>query len=191
MPRFDIYPDSRRVMPDGRGQRQAAAHSRSSRSGDCEAIRPRLSTQEPCDCAEALDPKGPIVSDWHPGWVAPEEVIGLLDSLDGSGIRCWVDGGWGVDALLGRQTREHSDLDLVIDNHGLTAAIDLIEEQGYALIRDWQPTAIAFRREADGAEVDLHPVRKTHDGGGDQVQLDGVSTYHYGAPVSGSIAGRA
>ena len=96
-----------------------------------------------------------------------------------------------MDALLGRQTREHSDLDVVIDDQGLTAAIDVIEEQGYAVIRDWQPTAIALRREADGAEVDLHPVRKSPDGGGDQVQLDGVSTYRYAAPVSGSITGRA
>jgi hypothetical protein len=56
------------------------------------------------------------------------------------------------------------------------------------VIRDWLPTAIAFAR-ADGAEVDLHPVDRTADGGGDQRQRDGVTTYHFRPPVTGHIAG--
>ena len=36
-------------------------------------------------------------------------VVGLLEA---DGIDVWLDGGWGVDALLGQQTREHDDLDL-------------------------------------------------------------------------------
>jgi lincosamide nucleotidyltransferase A/C/D/E len=31
-----------------------------------------------------------------------------------AGIDVWIDGGWGIDALLGEQTREHEDLDLVV-----------------------------------------------------------------------------
>ena len=34
------------------------------------------------------------------------DVHAVLDVLDAAGIRVWVDGGWGIDALLGRQTRE-------------------------------------------------------------------------------------
>lgn len=30
-------------------------------------------------------------------------------------MRVWLDGGWGVDALLGRQTRPHDDMDIVIE----------------------------------------------------------------------------
>ncbi len=37
--------------------------------------------------------------------------------------------------------------------------------------------------------VDLHPVRPTPDGGGDQVLPDG-SLWHYGPPATGTIAGR-
>ena len=29
--------------------------------------------------------------------------------------RVWIAGGWGVDALVGRQTRIHSDLELAVD----------------------------------------------------------------------------
>jgi Aminoglycoside-2''-adenylyltransferase len=119
----------------------------------------------------------------------PEVVLRLRDRLDGAGVRCWVDGGWGIDALLGHQTREHSDLDLVVDDASLAVAIDLLRDQGYVTIRDWLPTAIAFRRQIDGSEVDLHPVRGTADGGGDQLQLDGVTMYHYDPPVEGRIGG--
>ena len=45
-------------------------------------------------------------------------------------------------------------------------------------------------RDVPPAEVDFHPLRRTPDGGGDQVQLDGVKTYHYEPPVVGSIAGK-
>jgi lincosamide nucleotidyltransferase A/C/D/E len=41
-----------------------------------------------------------------------EDVVDVLTALDAGGIDYWVDGGWGIDALLGRQTREHRDLDL-------------------------------------------------------------------------------
>jgi Aminoglycoside-2''-adenylyltransferase len=44
--------------------------------------------------------------------VDADDVIEVLDRLDAAGVECWIDGGWGVDVLLGRQTRTHRDLDL-------------------------------------------------------------------------------
>jgi lincosamide nucleotidyltransferase A/C/D/E len=43
------------------------------------------------------------------------DVLEIIDLLEGSGVRLWVDGGWGVDALLGEQTRPHADLDLAVE----------------------------------------------------------------------------
>jgi lincosamide nucleotidyltransferase A/C/D/E len=40
------------------------------------------------------------------------DVVELLRLLETSGVEVYVDGGWGVDALLGEQTRPHSDLDI-------------------------------------------------------------------------------
>jgi lincosamide nucleotidyltransferase A/C/D/E len=42
------------------------------------------------------------------------DVLVVLDQLDRAGLMVWLDGGWGVDALLGRHSRPHQDLDLVI-----------------------------------------------------------------------------
>ena len=42
-----------------------------------------------------------------------------------------IDGGWGVDALLGRQTRLHEDLDLVIRRQDKPAFMDRLGALGF------------------------------------------------------------
>jgi hypothetical protein len=42
------------------------------------------------------------------------DVTTVLDALDAAGVEHWLAGGWGVDALLGRQTRRHTDLDVLV-----------------------------------------------------------------------------
>jgi lincosamide nucleotidyltransferase A/C/D/E len=44
-----------------------------------------------------------------------DELLRVADALEAASVRYWLAGGWGVDALLGRQTRTHRDLDIVID----------------------------------------------------------------------------
>jgi lincosamide nucleotidyltransferase A/C/D/E len=41
-------------------------------------------------------------------------LVELLHSLDAADIPVWLDGGWGVDALLERQTRSHKDVDIIL-----------------------------------------------------------------------------
>jgi lincosamide nucleotidyltransferase A/C/D/E len=40
--------------------------------------------------------------------------VAIIERLESSGITVRVDGGWGIDALIGAQTRPHGDLDLVV-----------------------------------------------------------------------------
>jgi lincosamide nucleotidyltransferase A/C/D/E len=47
------------------------------------------------------------------------DVIDLCATLEVSGVEIWIDGGWGVDALLGEQTRPHRDLDIAIQKKHL------------------------------------------------------------------------
>lgn len=56
--------------------------------------------------------------------------------VEDRGITVWLsDGGWGVDALLGEQTRPHNDLDLVVSLDGIPALRDVLGEQGFASLK--------------------------------------------------------
>lgn len=59
------------------------------------------------------------------------EVLAVLERLERTGIECWVDGGWGIDALLGAQTRPHRDLDLVLDRTQIRSARRALTPLGY------------------------------------------------------------
>jgi lincosamide nucleotidyltransferase A/C/D/E len=43
-----------------------------------------------------------------------DDVISIYKRLATNGIRVWLTGGWGIDALLGEQTRLHKDLDVIM-----------------------------------------------------------------------------
>jgi lincosamide nucleotidyltransferase A/C/D/E len=45
-----------------------------------------------------------------------QDMLWILAALDAAEVPYWVAGGWGVDALVGRQTRKHDDLDLVLSD---------------------------------------------------------------------------
>ena len=61
-----------------------------------------------------------------------EKVIELLKLFAENGIDTVVDGGWGVDALLGEQTRPHDDLDIAIQHKDVPKLRELLIERGYA-----------------------------------------------------------
>jgi lincosamide nucleotidyltransferase A/C/D/E len=117
------------------------------------------------------------------------DVLGVSATLNEAGIRHWVGGGWGVDALVGRETRPHRDLDLAVDAARLTEAVRLLSGLGYRPETDWLP--IRLELAADGERwVDLHPVAFGADGEGRQAGPDG-SHFAYPAPdlVVGALAG--
>src|SRR5436309_4366094 len=47
--------------------------------------------------------------------VRGRDVIEILDALAAAGVRAWLVGGWGIDALVGTQTRDHEDVDVCVD----------------------------------------------------------------------------
>lgn len=64
-----------------------------------------------------------------------KDVISLYNKLENLNIKIWIDGGWGVDALLGKQTRFHKDLDIAIQQKDIPAFRKLLEELGYNEIK--------------------------------------------------------
>ena len=51
------------------------------------------------------------------------EVLDFMEELD---ITYWLDGGWGVDVLIGRQTREHRDVDINFDSRHTDGLLDAL-----------------------------------------------------------------
>lgn len=97
------------------------------------------------------------------------DVIAVVQCLSAAGVAVWLDGGWGVDALLGAQTRPHDDLDLVAaadDDALLPAALAPL---GYAPHIDERPTRYVLRAPGD-RRIDVHPVIFDAEGGGLQAQ---------------------
>ena len=60
-----------------------------------------------------------------------DRVIKLYKMLSDRGIDIWLDGGWGVDALLGKQTRPHFDLDLIVEEKHVKRLRDLLKDIGF------------------------------------------------------------
>jgi lincosamide nucleotidyltransferase A/C/D/E len=59
------------------------------------------------------------------------DVVGIVQLLDQNAIDVCVDGGWGVDALLGEQTRAHADLDIAIQHKYVGKIRALLEARGF------------------------------------------------------------
>ena len=70
--------------------------------------------------------------------VSAEDVIELYSGLLAEGVQVWVDGGWGIDALLGRQTRPHKDFDAIAAFEDLPALTRFLSGRGCALKLIWE-----------------------------------------------------
>ena len=99
------------------------------------------------------------------------DVVRVIDLLADAGVEIWVDGGWGVDALLGKQTRSHNDLDIVlkhIDVQRFRRAMTAAGYDGYRIDPGGGPmNFIVFdpeRREVDVHLVDLSSTRTDDKG---------------------------
>ncbi len=119
-----------------------------------------------------------------------DQVLALVDALAVRELRVWLGGGWGVDAVAGRQTRPHRDLDLTVDADQLDDLLALLADLGFTAVEDWLPIRIELAA-TDARIVDVHPVVFAPDGRGQQAGPDGTS-FEYAADgfSSGTIAGR-
>ena len=119
------------------------------------------------------------------------EAMAVLDLLRAAMIDAVVDGGWAVDAVLGRQTRDHGDLDLCLNERDVGGAIQVLAKRGYAVIDDGRPTRVELRsRDGLGPQIDIHPLAFDGEGNGTQ-DLGNGSAFTYpsaGLAGTGTIA---
>jgi lincosamide nucleotidyltransferase A/C/D/E len=95
------------------------------------------------------------------------DVIEIYSSLMKIGIGIWIDGGWGVDALLGRQTRPHEDLDIAIEDHQLLRFEQYLASRGYRRVKPEIERPFNFVLADDkGRAIDVHVVSRDQNGNG-------------------------
>jgi lincosamide nucleotidyltransferase A/C/D/E len=122
--------------------------------------------------------------------MAARDVLGILRALETRGVAVWLDGGWGVDALLGQETREHDDLDLVVELSDAGQVVESLRQLGYELVAGAAPKSFVLV-DPVGRQVDVHPVTFDADGGG-VYQMDDGKTWVYpaqGFTGRGTVAG--
>ena len=121
-----------------------------------------------------------------------DSLVEVVDRLEQHGVDVWLDGGWGVDALLERETREHDDLDLVAPLEQSEAIIRLLGELGYELV-DGAPPVSFVLVDRSGRQVDVHPVTFDADGRGVYEMRDGGQWVYpaEGFAGQGNVAGRS
>jgi lincosamide nucleotidyltransferase A/C/D/E len=89
--------------------------------------------------------------------MSAEDVIELLRLAEENDIDVYIDGGWGVDALLGRQTRPHEDVDIAVQHTDVPALRRLLEAQGYRELRSVYAKDFNFvLSDTQGRKIDVH-----------------------------------
>ncbi len=95
------------------------------------------------------------------------DVVGLYTSLEKMGMKIWLDGGWGVDALLEKQTRLHSDMDIVVQKKDVQTVVELLQQRGYNRIKRGDETEWNFvMGDKEARFVDFHVVELDEKGNG-------------------------
>ncbi|WP_194896229.1 nucleotidyltransferase domain-containing protein [Catenulispora pinisilvae] len=120
-----------------------------------------------------------------------DDVLEVLARLSEAGADHWIGGGWGIDALVGAQSREHRDLDLMHRLDQEPAVLAALARAGFAETLDWRPVRFAMA-DASGREIDLHPLVFGEDGSAVQASLDPERPFAYPAScfVTGAVAGQ-
>jgi lincosamide nucleotidyltransferase A/C/D/E len=119
-----------------------------------------------------------------------DDALGILAVLRDADVDIWIGGGWGIDALVGQQTRQHRDLDLMHRDIQEPAAVAALASAGFVQTLDWRPVRFVVA-DTRRREIDLHPLTFAADGSAVQASLDPEQPFVYPASsfVTGTIQG--
>lgn len=123
-----------------------------------------------------------------PATTSEAEVLAVVGWLTARGAIYQVNGGWGVDALVGRQTRPHRDLDVFVDEVAVPDLLAWLRHRGYQVVEDWLPVRIELASPC--GRVDVHPMAIQANGDGVQQGLGGDVFVHAATDrMTGHIGG--
>jgi lincosamide nucleotidyltransferase A/C/D/E len=88
--------------------------------------------------------------------MTPQDVVAIYQLLAARGIKVWVDGGFCVDALVGRVTREHSDLDIAVERQDAAALRTALANEGFTPLPRADSSPWSFVLSDGRRSVDVH-----------------------------------
>ncbi len=92
-------------------------------------------------------------------------LVELLRLFEAAGVEVWLDGGWGVDALLGEQPRPHKDVDVVVRVSDVPRLPEVLLSRGFSEQPGGTPSNFVLQHHS-GLEVDVHAVTFDRSGNG-------------------------
>jgi lincosamide nucleotidyltransferase A/C/D/E len=121
------------------------------------------------------------------------DVTSLYEACQKNGITIWIDGGWGVDALLGHQSRLHKDVDIAIQEKDVSKLRELLQGKGYREIKLEMARPHNFvLGDEKGHEIDIHVIVFDVKGNGIYGPVDNGEIYPADSLTgTGFIAGKA
>ena len=85
------------------------------------------------------------------------DAIEIILYAEENEIDIWLDGGWGVDALLGEETRSHNDIDLFVEEKNGKTFIEILKEKGFTeVIEAYTTTDHTVWKDDKDRIIDLH-----------------------------------
>ncbi len=150
--------ETRQGIAGGAGKLSSASRARS--------LVVRAHNQIACSPLRWVCGTRPVLALIHPFVeMTASDVLTVCHAVAARTDRWWVEGGWGVDALLGRQTRKHCDLDLGTsdDESEIDAVVAALGDLGLRVLNDRRAPVFSVPRmiwlaDSAGHSVEVYPV---------------------------------
>jgi lincosamide nucleotidyltransferase A/C/D/E len=94
-----------------------------------------------------------------------KDAADLLKKTEQLGVDVWIDGGWGIDALMERQTRPHNDIDIFVQKKNEAVFAELLHTNDYREVKmEYTTNDHTVWRDQSGRTIDLHLFEFTEEG---------------------------
>ena len=113
------------------------------------------------------------------------DLFTIIDLLEKANIKYFIDGGWGVDMLYGKQTRPHRDIDIDYDSNYTDKLLNILSKLGYKIDTDQRPVRIELYSDKYGY-LDIHPFILNNNGTSKQANFEG-DFFEFDKDLFGSV----
>ncbi|MFD1464553.1 nucleotidyltransferase domain-containing protein [Lapidilactobacillus mulanensis] len=110
--------------------------------------------------------------DNHVEQVSEETLFHILDLFEEVATPFWLDGGWGVDVVTGRQHQSHRNVDIDFNARYTETVVSKLKALGYVVEVDWMPARMELKHGKYGY-LGIHPIAFNADGSVTQANPQG------------------